>query len=158
MLEVIGLITPFEEVLLQLIEEAKRIRLNAYAPYSRFQVGTAIYTNRENIYVGCNVESADYDGTHAEESAMSAMVGAGERSPLIYVTMGGLEGAEPTLTAACGKCRQKIMEFASLSGRDAIIIMSARTGGSPRLVPISKLLLDSFGPADIGIDVEKYRR
>ena len=104
----------------ELIRAALQVRLQAYAPYSRYQVGAAILTERLKIYSGCNVEAADYDGTHAEESALAAMVAAGERSPRLLVVVGALEGAQPSLdspnfTGPCGKCRQKLMEFTSLS-------------------------------------------
>ena len=55
----------------ELISAALQVRLQAYAPYSRYQVGAAILTERLKIYSGCNVEAADYDGTHAEESALA---------------------------------------------------------------------------------------
>jgi len=69
----------------ELIRAALQVRLQAYAPYSRYQVGAAILTERLKIYSGCNVEAADYDGTHAEESALAAMVAAGERAQVVPI-------------------------------------------------------------------------
>ena len=56
-----------------LLNAAGQIRRRADAPYSKFTVGAAILTHGGSVFVGCNVESADYDGTHAEEAALAAM-------------------------------------------------------------------------------------
>lgn len=140
-----------------LICEAKRVRDNAYAPYSNYLVGCAIFAiNR--TYSGCNVECADYDGTHAEEAALAAMVADGVYSPRLVVVVGGIGGAENlSATLPCGKCRQKLYEFASLNGEESMFVDLAGADFY-RLVPISRLLPRAFGPADIGVDLSKYRR
>lgn len=141
----------------KLICEAKRVRANAYAPYSYYLVGCAIFAvNR--VYTGCNVECADYDGTHAEEAALAAMVADRVYLPRLVVVVGGLRGAENLSVAPpCGKCRQKLYEFASLNG-DELMFVDLVGADFYRLVPISRLLPRAFGPADIGIDLAKYRR
>lgn len=141
----------------KLILEAKRVREHAYAPYSNYLVGCAIFAvNR--TYSGCNVECADYDGTHAEEAALAAMVADGILIPRLIVVVGGLRDAE-NLSAGppCGKCRQKLYEFASLNG-DELMFVDLVGADFYRLMPISRLLPRAFGPADIGIDLAKYRR
>ncbi|MCR4256730.1 MAG: cytidine deaminase [Candidatus Uhrbacteria bacterium] len=136
---------------------ATRIRQRAYAPYSNFLVGAAVLTTGGKIYAGCNVECADYDGTHAEESALSAMVAAGERSPSRLLVLAGLrDRVEPTFVTPCGKCRQKLMEFFPLSGCDLRIFTNDMN--KPHIVLLSDLLPRSFGPADIGVDLAKHRR
>lgn len=132
-----------------LIWQAEEIRLRAYAPYSKYLVGAAIST-AGGVFLGCNVEAADYDGTHAEEAALAAMVAGNCRAPLSIAVVGGLVGTPPMLVAPCGKCRQKLIEFASLSGVDLRVILTANKILG---VPISKLLPYSFGPADIGISL-----
>ena len=42
----------------ELLQEAKKARLHAYAPYSHFQVGAALLTKEGRIYHGCNIENA----------------------------------------------------------------------------------------------------
>ncbi len=60
---------------------AQSVMKNAYAPYSNFNVGAAILTDKGNIYTGCNVENAAYPvGSCAEAGAISAMVAAAESS------------------------------------------------------------------------------
>ena len=41
-----------------LIEEAFAARKMAYTPYSHFQVGAALLTEKGGIYRGCNIENA----------------------------------------------------------------------------------------------------
>ena len=141
-----------------LAETALAVRREAYAPYSGYLVGAAILTPRGCIYAGCNVECADYDGTHAEEAALAAMVAAGERSPAYLVCFGGLEGQEPSAGPPCGKCRQKLAEFASLSGIDLLVSVGRAAGGQLSFRRLSELLPSAFGPAEIGIDLVKHRR
>lgn len=138
-------------------EAAEKVLQQAYAPYSKFQVGVAILTARGQIYAGCNVECADFDGTHAEESALSAMVAAGDRSPVLLVVLGKLEEQpKSSFVIPCGKCRQKLMEFSSLSRNDLSVF--SNDIDKPSIVMLSDLLPRSFGPADIGVNLAQYRR
>ena len=38
-----------------LIEEARKVRKNAYAPYYKIHVGAALLDSTGNTHVGCNV-------------------------------------------------------------------------------------------------------
>ena len=92
----------------RLMEEARRARRMAYAPYSRFPVGAALLTSTGRIFLGCNVENASYGlTTCAERAAVFAAVVAGEREfAAIAVTAREGRGAPP-----CGSCRQVLQEF-----------------------------------------------
>lgn len=89
---------------------AKAVRLNAYAPYSNFLVGSCIYTDDDQYYVGCNVENTSYRMTDcAETVAIGAMVANGVRriKAVLVVT------DTPKGVAPCGGCLQKLSEFVS---------------------------------------------
>ena len=61
-----------------LIDAAREVRENAYAPYSKFKVGAALRGKSGAVYVGVNVENVAYpEGTCAEAGALAAMVAAG---------------------------------------------------------------------------------
>lgn len=91
----------------ELLEAARAVRTNAYAPYSVYQVGAAIRGADGVIYTGCNVENVSFGlSLCAERSAVAAMVAAGCRS-VQAVAVVTKDGGTP-----CGMCRQVLAEFA----------------------------------------------
>ncbi|GAB5429830.1 MAG: cytidine deaminase [Devosia indica] len=126
-----------------LFDAAEAVRANAYAPYSKFQVGAAILGDDGKIYAGCNVENAAYPvGNCAEPSAIAAMLaGGGKRIRRIYVTGPGVTPVTP-----CGGCRQRIREFADLD----VEVISHGVDGDPLVQTLGQLLPHSFGPEFLG--------
>ena len=58
-----------------LMDKAKEVALNAYAPYSNFKVGACVLTESGNIYTGCNFENASYGlSICAERNAIGTAV------------------------------------------------------------------------------------
>ena len=58
-----------------LFKMATLIMEKAYAPYSKFKVGAAIFDENGKYHVGCNIENAAYPISNcAEASAISAMI------------------------------------------------------------------------------------
>lgn len=106
------------EVSQQLLAEALAAQKNAYAPYSKYYVGAAIYSESQKIYASCNVENISFPcGTCAEAGAISAMVAGGDRKiKAILVVSGGKDLVYP-----CGACLQRIAEF---SHNDTIIYLA----------------------------------
>ena len=51
----------------ELIQEAKKGRELAYAPYSKFQVGAALLTKDGKVFRGCNIENAAYSMCNCAE-------------------------------------------------------------------------------------------
>ena len=94
-----------------LIEEAKKVSKNAYAPYSKFQVGACALFENGNIYTGCNVENGSYGlSLCAERNALSNAIAAGETSKLVAIAI--YAPSQPKCTP-CGACRQWIYEFSN---------------------------------------------
>ncbi|MEM6635488.1 MAG: cytidine deaminase [Pseudomonadota bacterium] len=121
-----------------LIEAARAVRENAYAPYSSFKVGAALRTASGNVYTGCNVENVAYpEGTCAEAGAIAAMCAAGERE----VTEVAVIADSPEPVPPCGGCRQKLAEFAA---HDVKVTM-ATTQGATKTVTVADLLPGAFG-------------
>jgi cytidine deaminase len=118
---------------------------NAYAPYSRFQVGAAVLCDDGTIYAGANVENAAYpQGQCAEASALGAMVTAGRRRVTAAAVVGG-EPGDDILCTPCGGCRQRMREFAA---PDAPIYVCGPEG-LRRALTLGELLPLSFGPDNL---------
>lgn len=121
-----------------LLRAAKGAYTNAYAPYSRFSVGAALRGADGAIYAGSNVENASYGlGRCAEQSAVQALVSAGERtfSEVVVYT----ESVEPS--SPCGACRQVLYEFAP----DARVLLVNHRGVVVE-TSVRELLPRAFGP------------
>lgn len=91
-----------------LLEAARKVKENAYAPYSNFHVGAALVTDSGKLYSGCNVENTSYGLTIcAERNAIFKMAAEGERKISEILVIGDTEEFLPP----CGACRQVIAEF-----------------------------------------------
>jgi cytidine deaminase len=124
----------------QLIDAAAEARLQAYAPYSSYQVGAALLTKDGQIFVGANVENAVYPLTIcAERSAVVSAVSNGQQSfeAIAVVTK---DAGTP-----CGSCRQVLAEF----GLDIAIIIANDQGQVQHELTTADLLPHSFGPINL---------
>ncbi len=92
-----------------LFEAAKKVRENAYCPYSKFKVGAAVLTKSGKIYTGCNVENASYGAAICAERAAIFNAIAEEGKPQIKEILVVTDTTPPT--PPCGLCRQVIIEF-----------------------------------------------
>ncbi|HUA59271.1 MAG TPA: cytidine deaminase [Verrucomicrobiae bacterium] len=91
-----------------LIDAALAVRRNAFAPYSKFQVGAAVEDADGRIHTGCNVENATYGLTVcAERVAIFKAVSEGVRQFRRVVVAADTD----VLTPPCGACRQILWEF-----------------------------------------------
>lgn len=125
---------------MSLLDAATQVRLNAWAPYSRFKVGAALRASSGRVYVGCNVENVAYpEGTCAEAGAISAMVAGGDtRIAEIWVIA---DSPEPV--PCCGGCRQKIAEFADAE----VKVTLCTTDGKQKVMTVAEILPGVFTAA-----------
>ena len=129
-----------EAALEGLVEAARAIREQAYAPYSGFLVGAALLAGGR-VFTGVNVENASYPiGVCAERNAVAAMAAAGERRIDAVAVVTG--ASTPTLP--CGGCRQCLYEF----GPHAVVVAQTLVGERARW-PLTELLPAAFGPSDL---------
>lgn len=133
-----------------LVEAAREARLHAYTPYSHFQVGAALLTEKGRIYTGCNIENAAYTPTNcAERTAFFKAVYEGERSFRAIAIAGGPEGSsakEQDFCPPCGVCRQVMMEFCD---PETFEIVLAGPGDAVKIRTLGELLPDGFGPGNL---------
>lgn len=130
----------------KLIEDAIAVRQNAYAPYSNFKVGAALYDEAGELHLGCNVENASYpNGVCAEAAAISSMVAAGGKQFVDIVVVG--TGDAPI--TPCGSCRQVLSEF---SKPDATVYCCTADKKSVQTFQMSELLPFKFSSDDLSAD------
>ncbi|SFR68696.1 cytidine deaminase [Halogeometricum limi] len=91
-----------------LVTQARDVLEHAHVPYSEYRVGAALRTADGEVFVGCNIENANYSNSlHAEEVAIAEAVKQGHREfDRLAVTSGARDGVTP-----CGMCRQTLAEF-----------------------------------------------
>lgn len=91
-----------------LVDAARRARLLAQAPYSRFLVGAALEAADGTVITGSNVESATYGLTVcAERVAMWKALSEGHRR----FTRVAVVADTAVPTPPCGACRQVLWEY-----------------------------------------------
>ena len=91
----------------RLVAAARRVRENAYAPYSGFKVGAAIEAASGRVFAGANVENASYGATLcAERAAVAQLIASGERG----IARVAVYSEGPELGMTCGVCRQVLFE------------------------------------------------
>lgn len=105
---------------LRLLKAAAKVSRQAHAPYSKFQVGAALLTDKGEIITGCNVENASYGLTIcAERNAIFHAVATHRRSfKAVAVVASGKQMPFP-----CGACRQVLAEFC---GPDTVVLIAPR--------------------------------
>jgi cytidine deaminase len=125
-------------VLDRLVQDAKAVRENAYAPFSHYRVGAAIMTRSGNVYRGCNVENSTFGATIcAERGAIMQMVAAGDQEPVACAVV-TQDGGSP-----CGICRQVLAEFA-LDMPVVLVGLESPEGEGGTVVQLSELLPLAF--------------
>ncbi|WP_274376813.1 MULTISPECIES: cytidine deaminase [Fervidobacterium] len=132
--------TDKERKINELIEIAKEVREQAYAPYSNFKVGAVLVTKNGKVFTGVNVENASYGLTNcAERTAIFKAVSEGERDFDTLVVIANTD--KPV--APCGACRQVMAEFGNFK------VILANTKGDWIETTVQELLPYGFDKSDL---------
>jgi len=115
-----------------LIDRARDALTAAHVPYSEYRVGAALRTAAGSVFVGCNIENANYSNSlHAEEVAVAEAIKTGHREfDRLAVSSGARDGVTP-----CGMCRQTLAEFA-----DADLEIVCDLGDTVEIYTLGELL------------------
>ncbi len=125
-----------------LIQEAKKARERAYAPYSKFKVGAALLTKDDQVYHGCNIENAAYSMCNcAERTALFKAYSDGNKEYKALVVVADTERPVPP----CGACRQVISE---LCNPDMEVVLT-NLNGDVQETTVQDLLPGGFSPKDL---------
>ena len=127
-----------------LVDAARAVRANAYAPYSGYRVGAAIRTKDGRVFLGVNMENSAYPTCLcAEVNALGSAVAAGAKElDAIAVATDPPDGRSPG--APCGNCRQALSEF----GLDLRVLLAGPTGTAVEHM-LRDLLPHAFNAEDL---------
>lgn len=136
----------------ELTKQAKKAYQKAYAPYSKFQVGSAALMTTNKIVQGCNVENASYGLTVCAERNCIAqgVIGHEGKNTAEFVAL-VVYTEQEKLTPPCGACRQVISEFFPQSAQ----IMAVNHLDQKQIWSVEELLPDAFTPYNLLNKTEK---
>ena len=128
----------------ELIRTAMNNLKYSYAPYSGYNVSSAVLMDSGRVYCGVNVENASYPaGICAERNAIFHAVGCGERKIRAIAIVGGPHYGIRDYCAPCGICRQVMREFGDPAKMRVIF---AKSPSDYKDMSLEELLPESFGP------------
>lgn len=126
-----------------LVELARKATYRSYAPYSKFKVGAAILLDNGKIVEGSNQENAAFpSGTCAERTACyyaHAAYPEAKFSKIAIAARGTDDEFVASPIAPCGACRQALLEYETLAGKDVPVLLCS--GKEVAIFPSVKSLL-----------------
>lgn len=99
----------------ELVDAARAIAQDAYAPYSKFRVGAALRLQSGRIVTGSNQENAAYpSGLCAERTALFYAGAQYPDDPVVALVVTAMreDNQFAAVAAPCGGCRQVLLETA----------------------------------------------
>jgi len=120
----------------ELAKAARKAKLNAYSPFSKFRVGAALLTKNGDIFTGCNIENSSYGLTIcAERVAVFKAISAGASNFIAIAVVSDDHGFTPP----CGACRQVLSD---LTGNIDFVMMNSKE--KLKILKLSSLLPFAF--------------
>jgi cytidine deaminase len=130
-----------------LLEAARKVTAQAYAPYSKFFVGATVKLDNGQLLSGTNQENASFPaGLCAERTVLAAVSsvypGAVINAMAISFRSAGAESNHPI--SPCGICRQSLIEQEKRQQFPMRIILGGQAGRILVISSVSHLLPFSF--------------
>ncbi|WP_296386105.1 cytidine deaminase [Winogradskyella sp.] len=113
-LEVYDDISELPKAVKNLMNSAIEARNNAYAPYSKFNVGAAILLENDEVVIGSNQENACFPSGLCAERTAIYYAGAkypGTKILMLAITASSQNQVTDKPIPPCGACRQSIAEY-----------------------------------------------
>jgi len=115
----------------ELLEAARKVTTNAYAPYSHFLVGAVAQLVNGELVSGTNQENGSYPvGLCAERVLLStaATMFPGVALEKMAISFHNLNGNSDHPISPCGMCRQYIAEYQDRMNHPIKLILGGLTG------------------------------
>ncbi len=129
-----------------LLNEAREVTAQAYAPYSKFQVGAVAKMANGEIITGSNQENASFPvGLCAERVLLASISSLFPKIPIesIAISYKSEHQKSDHPISPCGICRQSLQEFEGRVNHPVQLIMGGMTGpvyvidSASRLLPLA---------------------
>ena len=136
-----------------LLNEAREVTQNAYAPYSNFYVGAVAKLVNGEIVAGTNQENASYPvGICAERVLLgnAATLYPGIALDTMAISYDGHEVKSDHPISPCGMCRQSLLEYETRVNRPVRLILAGQQGKVYVLKTARFLLPFAFSKEGIG--------
>ena len=114
-----------------LLNEARSVTIQAYAPYSKFYVGAVAIMENGEIVAGTNQENASYPvGICAERVLLGSVATLHPKIPIqtIAISYNSDEGKSDHPISPCGMCRQALLEYESRISKPIRLILGGQEG------------------------------
>jgi cytidine deaminase len=130
----------------QLLNKAREITAQAYAPYSNFQVGAVAKLANGEIVAGSNQENASFPvGLCAERVLLASVSSLFPKVPIETIAISyksdNVKSDHPI--SPCGICRQALQEYESRIDHSVQLVLGGMTGpvyvidSASRLLPLA---------------------
>ena len=136
-----------------LLDRARAVTADAYAPYSRFRVGAAARLANGQVVSGTNQENASYPvGICAERSllATASSMFPGIAIDTMAISYDGDAVKSDHPISPCGMCRQSLQEAETRGGNPIRLILAGREGEVYIISTAANLLPFAFTPTELG--------
>ena len=136
-----------------LLERARVVTENAYAPYSNFFVGAVAKLENGEHVTGTNQENASYPvGMCAERVLLAGASTLFPKMPIqtIAISYHNNNGESNRPVSPCGMCRQTLLEYEERVKQPIRLILSGLEGKVYVIPRASMLLPLSFTSSDMG--------
>ena len=129
-----------------LLNEAREVTSNAYAPYSKFQVGAVARMANGEIVAGSNQENASFPvGLCAERVLLASVSSLFPKVPIetIAISYKSEHQKSDHPISPCGICRQSLQEFEGRVSHSVQLILGGMEGpvyvidSASRLLPLA---------------------
>ena len=129
-----------------LLNEAREVTSNAYAPYSRFQVGAVARMANGEIIAGSNQENASFPvGLCAERVLLASISSVFPKIPIDTIAISYKSETQKSdhPISPCGICRQSLQEFEGRVNHPVQLILGGMQGpvyvidSASRLLPLA---------------------
>jgi cytidine deaminase len=135
-----------------LLQQAREVTKNAYAPYSNFNVGAVAQLANGKTVTGTNQENASYPvGICAERVLLSAAASLFPNAVIetIAISYYNINGQSNRPVSPCGICRQTLSEYEQRVKHPIRLILGGIEGQVFVIAAASQLLPLSFGGDDL---------